>query len=226
MTIEPMTGPFGAWSKEGGWVPAPRYVLRRHRVLHLLQEMPPGKLLEIGCGSGALLHDLAGLGHECVATEHSQSAYDLAVQLNAGNPRVTICREIEEAWKDRFNYVLAFEVLEHIEDDLSALRHWASLLQPGGYLMLSVPAHQKKWSATDVGADHFRRYERQGLEQVLTDAGLEVRELEMYGFPLANLIAPLQSLRYRHAIRKPKLVQQAECPLPLLPLVSPVQSQR
>ena len=65
---------------------------------------------------------------------------------------------------------------------------------------MSVPAHQSKWSATDVGVGHFRRYERAGFRDLLERAGLEVCELEIYGFPLANIIAPLQSLRYRRKL--------------------------
>ncbi len=198
-------GPFGLNAIDLGWVPAPRYVLRRHRVLHLLNGMPSGRLLEIGCGGGALLHDLAAMGHECLATEHSPKAYELAVKFKAGNPRISIHRDIDAAWTASFDYVLAFEVLEHIEDDLGALRQWISLLKPGGYILLSVPAHQRKWSATDVGAGHFRRYERNGLSRVLQDAGLQIRELEMYGFPLANMVAPIQSLRYRRKLKSAQL---------------------
>ena len=52
MEIHPV---YGISFPERGWVPAPRYLLRRDRVLRLLARLPVGRLLEIGCGSGALL---------------------------------------------------------------------------------------------------------------------------------------------------------------------------
>ena len=199
------SGPYGHFSSDLGWVPAPRYILRRHEVLRIMRGRPAGRLLEIGCGAGALLQDMAALGHDCVATEHSDEAYEKALQFSTDHPGISIHREIDANWSESFDYVLAFEVLEHIENDLQALRQWKSLLKPGGWLLLSVPAHQRKWSATDVGAGHFRRYERKGLSDVLEQAGFEIHELEMYGFPLANMIAPIQSLRYRRKLKSQQL---------------------
>jgi SAM-dependent methyltransferase len=87
----------------------------------------------------------------------------------------------------RFDNMLAFEVLEHIEDDLGALRQWASWLKPGGRLLLSVPAHMCLWTPRDEWAGHVRRYEREALVAVLREAGFEIEAFECYGFPLTNL---------------------------------------
>jgi 2-polyprenyl-3-methyl-5-hydroxy-6-metoxy-1,4-benzoquinol methylase len=51
---------------EGRWVPAPRFVLRRDRVLPLTENLPAGRVIEVGCGSGALLREFASRGHECL----------------------------------------------------------------------------------------------------------------------------------------------------------------
>jgi SAM-dependent methyltransferase len=186
-----------------GWVPAPRYLLRRARILSLLDGQERERLLEVGCGAGALLFDLAERGFPCEALETSVAAFELAAELHRDSPLVTIHHREDAAWAEAFDYVLAFEVLEHIEDDSAALACWRSWLKPDGYLMLSVPAHPGMWNAHDVWAGHYRRYERSGLASLLEQAGFQVEKFECYGFPLANFIEPIRAfLRGRELKRK------------------------
>ena len=69
---------------------------------------------------------------------------------------------------------VAFNVVEHLEDDLLALRTIREALQPGGRLLLIVPAHPFAYGALDKELEHFRRYRKADLEAVLRDAGYEV----------------------------------------------------
>ncbi len=73
--------------------------------------------------------------------------------------------------------VFSCNVLEHVEDDLAALRHMRQALVPGGRLVLLVPAHPFAYGTLDRGLDHFRRYDRQTLRDRLTAAGFEVESL-------------------------------------------------
>lgn len=176
---------FGVVAAEKGWVPSPRYLLRRARILEHVREWPKGRVLELGCGAGALIYELSNDGFKCTAVEHSPAAAALAIDINDGNARI---RTEAEEWDATFDYLLAFEVLEHIEDDRAALLRWRQWLRPGGLMLLSVPAHPERWNATDEWAGHVRRYEREQLREVLESAGMEVADLECYGFPLANLL--------------------------------------
>ena len=54
--------------------------------------------------------------------------------------------------------------------------------------MLSVPAFSRRFGASDRKAGHYRRYEREQLAAVVNAAGLEPRSIELYGFPLGNLL--------------------------------------
>ena len=99
--------------------------------------------------------------------------------------------------KRRFDLVCAFEVLEHIDDDIGALREWASRLRNGGWLLLSVPAWQRRWGAHDHAAGHVRRYDREELASALGEAGLERVRLVTYGFPLGYLLQPAWDLLAR-----------------------------
>lgn len=67
-----------------------------------------------------------------------------------------------------------FDVVEHIEADLSFLKSIHTLLQTQGHVFISVPAYQALWSKEDDDAGHFRRYTRANLEQKLRDAGFEI----------------------------------------------------
>jgi SAM-dependent methyltransferase len=190
---------FGLSAPERGWVPAPRYALRRDRLLALAGRLDRGRLLEVGPGSGALLSDLQALGFSCEALETSEEALRLAGELNPG---VRIARAPAADWNAAFDALVACEVLEHIADDRAALEEWRGWLRPGGHLILSVPAHARRWSATDVWAGHFRRYEEADLRSLLDRAGFTIVALECYGFPLSNLIEPLRAWSHRRALRR------------------------
>ncbi len=193
----------GPASPRLGWVPAPRYLLRRDRILRMLAGLPAGRLLEIGPGAGALLVELTELGFDCLALEASEGARDLLQTFTAahGYP-VAVVASPDKAWSLSFDLVCAFEVLEHIEDDHAALAAWVSWLKPGGCLLLSVPAHMKLWNAGDQWAGHHRRYERDSLTESLQRVGLSIEEFECYGFPLANLLERLGAPIYARRIHR------------------------
>jgi glycosyltransferase involved in cell wall biosynthesis len=77
----------------------------------------------------------------------------------------------------RYDTVLCLNVLEHIQDDRRALKRMASLLEPGGRLVLQVPQHQSLFGEMDRALGHHRRYDQQDLREKLTAAGFEVERL-------------------------------------------------
>ena len=186
-----------------GWIPAPRYLLRRDCILTIMRDMVPGRLLEIGCGAGCLLHDLTAMGFRCTGIETSPSALRLAWEIARYEPTVEIEETLQLVWQNKpFDYIASFEVLEHIENDAAALDEWRSYLKPGGYLLVGVPCHMSRWSSSDVWAGHFRRYERQDLEALLKQTGFVVEHVDCYGFPLSNMIDPIRAAVHRAYMAK------------------------
>lgn len=191
----PLLGPS---APEYGWVPAPRYLLRRRRILRQLRNLPATDVIEIGCGAGMLLQELAARGFHCQALESSPEARQLIGRLSSQTARAIDVHDVPSpAWRGRFPLVMAFEVLEHIEDDRDAMQQWASWLAPGGTLLMSVPAHPRLWSAADKWAGHYRRYRKSDLTRVVTEAGLEIEHIECFGFPLGNITEQMQSREIR-----------------------------
>jgi SAM-dependent methyltransferase len=93
-----------------------------------------------------------------------------------------------DQFPQKFDCVVACEVLEHVEDDRAFLRKANQLLANGGQLILSVPARKKYWSVDDQIAGHYRRYERKELYDKLIEAGFSRIEIASYGFPFQNLV--------------------------------------
>lgn len=190
LTANPVTADFdrqyGAFLP-GRWVPAPRFVLRRDRILALVKSIKPGKTVEVGCGAGSLLCDMARGGHDCTGIETSAQALAIATEMTAGQENASVRASAASTWDKQFDLLMSFDVLEHIEDDASALAQWVGWLKPGGTAILSVPGHRKMWSPRDAWAGHFRRYDRKDFTDLVEKAGLQIERVECYGFPLSNL---------------------------------------
>lgn len=193
----------GIVAPDAGWVPPIRYLLRRARILELLRKQPVGRLLEVGCGAGALLCDLTRRGYAAQGLETSDKALPVAARLAeiTASPH-HVSSTPQSDWQSTFNMVCAFDVLEHIEDDRLAIQEWIRWLAPNGKMILSVPAHRSRWGAGDVWAGHYRRYDRNDVEQLLVSCGMEVEHLECYGFPLANATELLGNIAYRRMIAR------------------------
>lgn len=194
---------FGPALPTMNWVPAPRYLMRRDLLLRLFRERDPGRVLEFGCGSGALLAELAAGGFTATGIEQSDSALHLARWMTAGQPGVKILTDAAGEAQASYDYLAAFEVLEHIENDQDTLKAWAGYLRPGGTAILSVPAHPERWNPADIWAGHFRRYRCEDLHRLAEAAGLVVEKVVCYGFPLANIMEKIAAPIYERQLAKP-----------------------
>jgi len=166
--------------------------LRYDSVCRALRTARPISILEIGAGRGALGAWLARR-HEYTGVEPDGDSRAAARARLAAVGRGRIVNELSDI-DEQYDLVCAFEVLEHIDDDLKALRQWLDHVRPGGSLVLSVPAHQSRFGASDELAGHYRRYERSGLANRLDEAGFRDIEIWSHGAGLGYALETIRNL--------------------------------
>ena len=165
------------------------------------------RVLEVGCGQGGFGARLAQR-YDYVGVEPDETSSSVAVQrlVQAGGGGEVRHGDLSAVREDEtFDRVCAFEVIEHIEDDREAMRSWAEQLVPGGSVLLSTPAWQKRFGAADEMVGHFRRYDPPVLRELLTGAGLVDVELVHFGAPLGYLLEA-----GRNAVGRRRLASAAE----------------
>jgi SAM-dependent methyltransferase len=108
---------------------------------------------------------------------------------------------IDQLPQEHFAGVGFFDVLEHLDDDLAALRLAYAALRPRGVVIATVPAFQWLWSHHDEVHHHRRRYRKEDLGERLTAAGFSLEVLTYYNarlFPAAAIARLLsKALRLR-----------------------------
>lgn len=127
------------------------------------------RVLDAGCGSGRNMIELSRLG-SVTGVELSETSVALARQRDAGEVVSGSVLEMPFA-DDSFDLAVSLDVIEHLEDDLGALRELRRTVAPGGALLVTVPAYQWLWSGHDEINHHHRRYTRRSLQRVAERAG-------------------------------------------------------
>lgn len=136
------------------------------------------RVLEVGSGRGDLTAGFAE-NRTLVATDCSQTNLTHLRQRFGNDPNIEV--EALDAAKysprELFDSVVMINVLEHIEDDVAALRRLATGLAVGGKIVLYVPAFAALYSPWDAKIGHFRRYTAASLAGTVRAAGLRPTEL-------------------------------------------------
>ncbi len=167
---------------------SPKLFLRQSCVADLTKDWQPGTFVEMGAGIGLMTQMFLSKGFSGGCYDISPESRDiLKDRLNNFGDRIKIISDIAFTPDELSDYLLAFEVLEHIDDDLQALQTWSKLIKTNGRIIVSVPAHKIKFSKIDELVGHVRRYERQELFALLSAAGFQNIKIINYGYPLTEL---------------------------------------
>ena len=157
----------------------------------LLRYFPKAQsLMEVGCGTGFVLSgiqqslpELALCGSEIFSAGLSFAAERLPhVELFQMDARRIPFRE-------EFDVVGAFDVLEHIKEDEDVLKQMYQATKKGGGILITVPHHPSLWSASDDFARHARRYTTRELSDKVTRAGFEVLRITSFVSVVLPLLA-------------------------------------
>ncbi|MET8144499.1 class I SAM-dependent methyltransferase [Sphaerisporangium sp. NPDC005288] len=169
---------------------------------------PPGRALDIGAAGGGNTRVLVDHGWDALVADFSQTAVDLARER--GLQAIHADARNLPLPDGHFDLVLAFDVLEHIEEDELAVREILRVLRPGGTALITVPCDMALWSAHDVASGHVRRYTRDGLRSVLSQEGLVIERMWSWNV----LLRPVVARRRKHTsgsdvVETPPLVNMA-----------------
>jgi SAM-dependent methyltransferase len=175
------------------WYRGRRSVLER--VIADLRLPARAQILDAGCGSGRNMVELARHG-SVTGVELSHTSVCLARARAAGEVvEGSVLAMPFDA--DSFDLAVCLDVIEHLEDDLGALRELRRVVAPGGSLLVTVPAYQWLWSGHDEINHHHRRYTRSSLQRIAEEAGWEQVRTTYFNsllLPVAILLRVLDRL--------------------------------
>lgn len=163
------------------------------------------RVLEVGCGDGNVLRFL-----ESACPDGTVVGMDYFHQGLRYARQRCLCPLVQgdvarPPFNTLFHLIGIFDVLEHLSDDVSALRDLCRILHPEGTLLVTVPAHASLWSDFDEASGHCRRYDRSELATKLSQAGFRVQRLTSYMaalYPLMWLRGVLDRTTGTHSIKK------------------------
>lgn len=149
-----------------------------------------GSVLEIGAGTGYVAETLIRHGFRMSIGE----IHDLGIRYI--RERLPECQAYQfdmrrPPFREQFDTVCLFDVLEHMEDDESCVRGLSSLLRPGGRVVLTVPAYSFLWCQEDVVSRHYRRYSAGELSGLFSRCGFKM----VYSSYFFTSLLPLLFLR-------------------------------
>src|ERR1700744_1561901 len=149
------------------WYRGRRNVLER--VIADLRLPARARILDAGCGSGRNMLELARHG---TVTGVELSSASVALARERGVGEVIEGRVLAMPFESgSFDLAVSLDVIEHLEDDLGALRELRRVIAPGGALLVTVPAYQWLWSGHDEITHHPRPSPRRSLQSVAERAG-------------------------------------------------------
>ena len=170
------------------WFVARRLVLQKI-IGHYFADNKQAKVLEVGCGSGGNLRMLSTFG-KIFAMELDDEARSMANNKNLCHVKKGKLPN-DLPFDESFDLICILDVLEHIDDDLGALKALKNKLNNNANLLITVPAYRFLWSAHDVSNHHKRRYSKQQLMDVVTKSGLKINYITFFNsflFPVVALV--------------------------------------
>ena len=183
------------------------------------------KIVDIGCGEGGVLVPFAKAGYDCIGLEYSPDRVEYARQKSSPNIRF-IEGDIEQFnYDEKFDIILMLDVIEHLQQKLTALRNIKKILSAEGIVIISFPPFRSPFGGHQQVMKSFLKYipyihllpetiyswllekiESKGIESHLKNYqnGITIRQFEKLidqaGFEVmarnAYLIRPRQALRF------------------------------
>lgn len=166
------------------------------------------KGLDIGCGNGLIRRQLHQYTNWSVdGTEVSEEV----VQLNDGREGQTFLYDILECHvelKEKYDFIVLFDVLEHVEDTHAFLKAAIYHLQPEGWLFINVPALNQMHGKYDLVVKHLRRYNKKMMKDEVVFNNLRIQDMRYWGFCVLPLLVMRKFLPYNNTSHKNLVIER------------------
>lgn len=183
---------------------------REAAILTELRRLSPplgwSHILDIGCGDGLLFDRLSAFG-TVEGVEPESALLDPGGRWRQAIHNVPFDQRFQPG--HRFGLILFLDVLEHLERPEDALQSAIRLLEPGGVIVVTVPAFQGLWTRHDEMNHHLLRYDKPTFRRLAAAAGLRIareRYLFQWLAPVKLAVRGLEALRPAGPNRKPPAI--------------------
>lgn len=157
------------------------------------------RILDFGCGTGTMLKHLRHFG-EAQGVDADVRAVAFCHARGEDRVQLVTATGALPFVDNSFDLITALDVLEHIEDDRTALREIARVLRPRGTFLATVPANRWMWGAQDEISHHCRRYRSRELRRRLQEADLDLAYMSYFN---TILLPPIAAVRLSRRLRPP-----------------------
>lgn len=157
------------------------------RFVYKLLPVKKGSLIDIGAGNGLILKFFKLKGLEVAGVElEKDQVHQMQIDYKLQGVKVVQGDITKLKGEANFDVVIASDVIEHIENDESALKNLYSFVRQGGYLVITVPAHMHLYGKRDKNWGHYRRYDKNNLikkiEKLENSKMIKIRYWNVLGY--------------------------------------------
>jgi 2-polyprenyl-3-methyl-5-hydroxy-6-metoxy-1,4-benzoquinol methylase len=182
-------------------LPEENYWYRRHLVVYdwIAAQVGGKRVVDMACGEGYGSHVLAQTAVHVTGVDANPEAFEHASAKYAGK-RVTIVRDLIETYREPepVDAVVFLQTIEHVQDPAAILRHFASMLKPGGAVYVSTPnlltlapegaeKSDNPWHVKEYKPNEFRALCQEVFKDVEINGVFHARKLRAHQFAIENL---------------------------------------
>ena len=128
-------------------------------VYFLIKKYFKNKIFEVGAGLGSFTGNYCASYKEIYLSDLDKNNYLVLKKKFSKKKNIKVNNKKINQINIKFNTIIYLNVLEHIKKDKKEINLAISKLNPGGYLIILVPAHQKLYSKFDKAIGHCKRYD-------------------------------------------------------------------